>query len=337
MNPIVIDRDAPWANWSTPEVRPVSLSELTVHLGDNGFTLYEGDEVIADATHRGLQEMSRLVGFDTDFVTSKLPGGLAADVINHRIAASKDKTVAVITEDGRFTSLVPSVRELLTYSETAQEVYDLMNGVYGDIHIDFAGQTDRGMHLRLMTDIQQRISPATGDVMGMGIDVRQDYGETTNIRLYLRRLVCLNGLSAQEQAFSWQNRLEGGRDYQRLFLADGIARALGAYDNIVDRSRVMAQTPFEGTPEEALRLRATAMNFPLRNIGDVIQAFEMEPGETEWHLLNAFTRVGTHSALPGQLGQRTLQAAGEWANNFDIVTCRMPRPMAVKAGAQIVD
>lgn len=344
MPPIAINRELPWGEWPTPEVHSTAINQLRVRANDGG-TLYLGTEdgsdeanrtILGVASRRGLQELSWKVGFDSEFVLDKLTPALAAEVINHRISAHREAEVGVIVEGDRFSAFLPSMRELLTYGETAQSAYDTMNSVFGNVLVDGAWQTERGMRVRLMTDLQQPITRRVGDVLQMGLEVRQDYGESIEVELYMKRLVCLNGMTANRSAFSWQNRLEGSRNHQRLWLSNGIAEALGAYDTLVERSRLMAQTRFEGEPESALRERARAMNFPLRHMPALMAAFEEEPGHSEWELANAFTRVATHAGLPDGLGRRVQENVGVWTQGFDLCTARLPRPLAMRVGAQII-
>jgi hypothetical protein len=32
-----------------------------------------------------------------------------------------------------------------------------------------------------------------------------------------------------------------------------------------------------------------------------------------------------------------MQASGQWVHDFDLVTCRLPRPMAIAVGAEITE
>lgn len=335
---LVIDGNMPWAGWATPRIVPTMMQNLNAAVNGEGNLLIRNEgEVLGPATRRGLQQLSHKVGFDAGFVMEKLPAHLAAEVINHRIAADRaDREVCLVVEGDRFTSFLPSVREVLAYSETAQLAHNVMTDLFGNVSVDYANAGE-GMSLRLLTDLEQPVTRKKGDVLQMGVQVRQDYGTSIEVDLYLRRLICLNGMTAAQTAFSWQNRFEGTRDHQQVWLSASIAEALGAYEQVVERSRMMATTRFEGDPESALRERARAMNFPMRHFPALLAAFQEEEGNSEWDLLNAMTRVATHAGLPNNLGNRMQAVAGEWSRNFDVVTARMPRPLAVAAGARIIN
>lgn len=334
---VVIDKTMPWAKWPNPRVITTTMDDLRIIPGnERDILMTDRGEPIGLATRRGLQELSWKVGFDAGFVTDKLPVHLATDVINHRIAADRaDREVCLVVEGDRFTSFLPAVREVLPYQETAQVAHNVMSDLFGRVTVDYADARE-GMSVRLLTDLEQPVTRKKGDVLQMGVQVRQDYGTSITVDLYLRRLVCLNGMTAASTDFSWQNKFEGTRAHQTLWLSASIAEALGVYDQVVTRSRLMASTRFDGDPETALRERARAMKFPMRHFAALLEAFQAEPGNSEWDLLNAMTRVATHAGLPNNLGSRMQAVAGEWSRAFDVVTARMPRPLAVATGARII-
>lgn len=325
----------PWAEWPNPQIMPCALRGLVMLHEDGSLVLYagRGDERIGPATEGGLHELSRKVDFPSEFVT-KLPLELRASVINDRIQAARECEVAAVLEDGRFSALLPSVRETLTYRETAELAYDTLRSVVPEISVDHASASGRGMQLRLLTSIERPVTRRVGDILAAGVAVRQDYGLTTEISLYARRLVCLNGMTANRTEFSWTRRSEGSAEHQRLWLRDSVLAALGAFGQLVDRSRQMATTTVDGEPEQALLERARAMGLPRRHFAALIDAWRAEKDPSEWGLMNAITRLATHSALPGSLGARMQEAAGTWAHNFDIVECRLPRPVAERCGAR---
>jgi hypothetical protein len=97
----------------------------------------------------------------------------------------------------------------------------------------------------------------------------------------------------------------------------------------------MAEIEINGDIDEVIRRYGNAMKFPVRYIGRVIDAYNEEPNPTQWGLLNAFTRVGTHT-MHGDAQRNTLSTAGTWVTEFDTVTCKLPRPVAVYLGAELI-
>ncbi len=69
----------------------------------------------------------------------------------------------------------------------------------------------------------------------------------------------------------------------------------------------------------------------------IAAAYDEEPGNTEWHLVNALTRVATHSADVSPNRQRLLQnIAGEFTRDFSLVDARLPNSVALRVGARIL-
>jgi hypothetical protein len=188
-----------------------------------------------------------------------------------------------------------------------------------------------------MTAVDMPVTRRKGDILQMGVDVRQHYGETVAVALYCKRLVCLNGMMVNERAFEWTQRQTGTVDHQIAWLRTAIAGALEAYETLVARAKQMAETPIHGDPHNILREHARAMRLPERRLPALLEAFDAEPDPTSWGLLNAFTRLATHGGLPQRLSRSLMQASGQWVHDFDLVTCRLPRPMAIAVGAEITE
>lgn len=79
------------------------------------------------------------------------------------------------------------------------------------------------------------------------------------------------------------------------------------------------------------------MRVPRRFDERLVTAFRQEPGRSEWHMLNAFTWLATHGGLPEANSAAIQRAAGSWTEGFDVVTARLPRPMAMQVGAHILE
>ncbi len=333
---VEIDRSQPWGEWPRPSFAPVPLHSLEFFARDGAMIAHNPDLGEMPVTAQALADLGGKVTFPTEFV-QKLPLGLQASVINDRVRSHNDGEVGLVLHDGRLTDLLPSAREMLAYSETAQVAYDTITQALGEVNVEGAFATESGLVMKLLTDIQQPVTRKVGDVLQAGICVRQDYGDTTEVELYLRRLVCLNGMTRTAGEFRWNRKAEGTRRHQAVWLQEGIVGALGAYENVLNQARRMSETAVEGDPEEALLERARSLGIPRRHHDDLLHAYRAEPEPTEWGMLNAVTRLATHTALPGDLGQRLQAGAGAWADGFDLVTARMPRPVAVRVGARIIE
>jgi hypothetical protein len=142
-------------------------------------------------------------------------------------------------------------------------------------------------------------------------------------------------MTASKQEFSWKSRSVGDAESQLNWMMIAMVDAIEAFDRLVGQSHKMLETRIEGDAEQALRERARAMRVPARYDDRLIDSFRQEPGATEWHLLNAFTRMATHANLPLDAARLIMDASGQWIDGFDLVSARLPRPVAMRIGARI--
>lgn len=339
--PLEIDPTLPWAAWPAPDTFPAKLKDLSVR-NEAGRLILVGEQgdAIAPVNANGMQQLGWNAVFPVEFVNrfNDAPD-LQAQIINHRIQNGDraEKQYTVVVENGEFANFFPGWRGVAPFQQVAQTAFNALRDVYGTgVELDDCRQGNGKMALRLLTNLQEPVTRKTGDVLQMGIQIDQDYGQQINLALYVRRLVCLNGMTAEAQEFKWKTRSEGSVEHQLAWVTTGIGAVVGAFNGIVERARLMADTPVNGDARNILQEHARAMRFPSRYFGRLVDAFEQEPEMTQWGILNAFTRVATHS-LSGET-QRTFQAsAGGWTQEFDLVNARLPRPVAVRLGAEIVE
>lgn len=339
-SPLPLSEGAPWEAWPTVDPVKVSMADLAVGTFEDGtLAMQAGSDATGVLHERAVRDLGNYVGFPADFVL-KLPGELAAPVIQHRItkhAEAKRHDVVAMLEGDRFINLFPGWREVLPYSQTAEQSLQLLLGVYEDVDLEHAHADGNGMHLRFLLPVEERITVKVGDVLRAGVAIWQSYGGSIEVALQTTRLICLNRATTEHREFSWTQRSAGSMEHQARWLKQGIADALGAFDTVVERARVMADTPIDGDPREVLAESARAMQLPKRHLASLLEAYEAEPDATQWGIANAFTRLGTHALPAAGLGRRVLRATGEWTENFELCTARLPRPIAMRAGAQILD
>lgn len=335
---LLIDQTAPWAQWADPDVLCTPLHSLAVRGHETqGLSLLgeEGDE-LGGFSPRAMQQLGWTAHFPGEFL-AKLPPHLAASVINDRIQAEEDREIQVVFEGGRCVNLAPGWRGVASYKDVAQTAHNVLRDVYGDsVTLGEARQADGQMVLRLLTGVSEVVTPAVGDILRMGIQIEHNYGLGLQLSLYVDRLVCLNGMTAGVQEFTWRNRSTGSSEHQLAWLAAGIGGVMDSYERIVQRARLMADTLVKGDPKKALEEYALAMKFPRRMLGRLMDAYDQEPVPTQWGLLNALTRVSTHS-LTGSAQRTFQQVAGSWTQEFDLVTARLPRPVADRVGAEVIE
>ncbi len=341
--PVSVDPNMPWFSWPDPDAFATPVSSLTVRplgpdaspedplilVGESGEDLGEMGSATA------FRQLGWFATFPTDFV-NKLAPATKVLVVNERLRQCP-REVSVVIENERIANIVHGGRGIPPYREVAQTTYDTLKSVYGEkVDILETRQGDGEMNLRFVTGVEKPVTRKKGDILQMGVQVHQDYGHDLSLALYVNRLICTNGMTAENQEFTWRVRGEISIEHQLAWLATGVSKVVGAFDQIVAHAKQMAEIPVNGENIPAILERyARSMKFPVRYLGRVIEAYNQEPDPTQWGILNAFTRVATHG-LSGALQQNILAATGTWTQEFDMVDVRLPRPVATSLGAELI-
>jgi len=332
----------PWREWSAPRFHEISLGDLRVTCEDDKLVLKDlsANDVIGEASDATLWTISDEVDMPFNFI-SKLPKSMRVDIFNNRIEAARDREVMLVVDPSdelpQVSSFIRRNLGILSYQETCEIAYETLGlTLPEEPTVDHAFVGARGMTLRLLTPLEMPVTRKVGDTLGMGIEINQFYGTTTDVSLFMRRLICLNGMTRDAQTFQWRRAAESTPEFQRMWLRESIVNSMSNYEQTVERAQMMAVTRLEGDPREALMARARAAGIPARHHESLWTAFQAEPEPTEWGIANAMTRLATHTALPGQLNRRMRAIAGEWTGAFDLCTARLPRPVAEHIGAEIV-
>lgn len=376
---VAVDPDAPWANWPVPAQEPIDAKFVRLAAieppdpwgasidPERGqarpaprLAMVGPDGLLGFPTRAALQDLSRKVGFDTDFVLDKISDPeLRAAVINDRLGqlAAADTSIMLTKQpfmvatpggpqadsDGAMTitNASPGSRQIVPHGWVAQTVLNIMRQVYQeDVSVVSARLTDHGMEVRIRTNLTMEVTPggrSVGDVLSMGILVSYRYGQELALGLYCERLVCTNGMTANREALQWKANGTTVRD-QLDWVTVNAAVAVQKFPDVIEHARLMAQTSLGDHPEVALIERARAMRVPRSHEALVLEAYRAEPSSTEWGALNAITRYATHSEDVADTNRRRLQqTAGNWVSTFDMVNARLPRPMAEAIGASIYE
>jgi hypothetical protein len=341
-----VDPQAPWASWPRPVTVQAALHDVRAEARDGRLVLLAGDAEVGVPSLGALREMSTRVGFPVDFL-AKLTAPLRAAVVNERIAANDDSRFTFTGEDRpgeggapvrHVTNVSPGWRGVLAPADVCQVVWDLLREVYGpETRVKLATRGDSECRMTVMTPWEEPVTRAVGDVVGLGVGLRYSPGMDLRVYLMIERLRCLNGMTSTESAFDWGARAVGRPEDQLAWLTVGVAQAVTAFDDFVERARRMAEATVAGDPRTALIERARAMRVPARFDDRLLASFDFEPGATEWHMVNAFTHLATHGGLPEASASSIQAAAGAWTQSFDMVTARLPRPVALQVGAHVIE
>ena len=330
-----IDPTMPWANWDNPTIYDAHIHEVEVRRTNGDLSLMRGDERLGKVNTHCLRELSTRVGFPVDFV-EKLDLDLRELVINDRIQAARPQDFCFAVENDQVSNIMPGWRGINAHPTVAQLAYNVTQDLLGGVAIKTASVGSGEMVLRFGTDFKRPVTRRKGDVLSAGIEVRHSYGMDLGCSLFVERLVCTNGMTGFKNDFDWSRRTMGDAQSQLGFLTEGITRAAGQFEELVAKGQEMAEAKFSGDYATAIHERARLLHIPRRFWGDIVTAFNEEPGDTEWALLNAFTRFATHRA-DYALSRRLQADAGNWLTGFDIVTARLPRLIATRIGGQIME
>jgi hypothetical protein len=336
---VAIDSTRPWAQWPSFTAHRHSMADVRAVRNEEQLHLWSDSAgSLGVIGPDGVRAVADLAAFPADFV-QKLPMDLRGEVISNRLRQVRvDREFQIVNEGGQIKSITPGIRAMLSHAEVAQTAFNAVaDAIEGEPEVkDF--HLNGHLDLTIMTPMQDEITPAEGDVLRYGITFKHRYGQEIEASIFAERLVCINGAIGYTETYTWNSKQMVTRDAQLDWITQQTRRVFAATPQMTEHARTMARTQVEGDINSALDARAEAMRIPRRYWNDIHAAFEQEPGQTEWHLVNAVTRFASHTDRLSRSDRRnTIHAAGNWAGNFDIVTARMPRPVAVRSGAQIIE
>ena len=342
----------PWNEW--PELRTTTVTtenlrvvpsqaaegmlDITVESDEESED--DGDEFRAFATRDIMEILSVNSGFPLDFV-NKLPNELKCQVINDRLAngRSSEREMNVITrgDTGAAIGFASPWRELPDMRTLCNSFVDALGDRLGDITIDSSDFNGGIPKVRLMTPRVDPITPKVGDTLQYGMSLGYSTSYEFEVSVYARRLLCANGMAGNRQLYSWRRRESGSAESQMAWMIENVGRLVDTLDTTTAKARQMAETIIHGDIYEALESRVRSMGLGRYLVG-IRAAFDEEPGNTEWAIMNAVTRFSTHSRAVRD-SERPLidRAAGNWTDNYELVTTRVPRVIANRRHYEIVD
>ena len=335
---VEIDPTKPWAEWSDPIATKVNLHSLSVeHEGTELFLKVGGDRA-GRLTSKFMQLFGWSLKFPSEFI-AKLSPELRVAVINERILRNPDANFQIVSQEDQLQSFTSGWRNMASNRVIAQAAYNQVAlRVEGDPLIDVARSDNGGMNLRIMLGRQAEITPKKDDVLDYGFEIQHVPGTMINGRLYAKRLICLNGMTATEEVFAWQTRSNLGIPQQIEWVQNRADKAFDDLDNMTEKAREMSRALLSGDPRQLIAERASIMGLPQKQIDQVIEAFDQEPGNTEWAILNAFTRFATHNTnAPLAIREKVSSAAGRFAEGYRVVHATLPFSVAQRVGATIVE
>ncbi|MCC7510096.1 MAG: hypothetical protein IT464_12110 [Planctomycetes bacterium] len=220
------------------------------------------------------------------------------------------------------------------------EVRAVLSGAYRAInHLDILGWlesrlgtntavryelTEGYLDVQVVGEPETRVPKPRRDPLHRGLHLRNsEVGlARVNISALVYRTICLNGLILGAGRWAYQRRHVGKAE-----IADQVREA---FDHAIELS-AQAVTAFAGTrgiqikePEKALERVITRYELPEDEGAAIRRAYQCEPGETLFAVINSLTRAGNDAALALEsrhklqtLGGRLtdLSATGRWLDN----------------------
>lgn len=343
---VPIEDEMPWSNFSRPTGVLMNIQDAVVapQLIDGkmvGLRLTAQGEDYGLLNREASRSLGRMIGYKVDFI-DKISGNpeLALGVVNHMIQDYRPQVMMFAGDNLEIRDVCPGWRDVASHAEICQSVYNTMKSRYQDVHIEKCEISKNGdLEFIVTVDTPNgQVTPQEGDYLQGGVRVTHRYGTEVKVGLFVKRLVCTNGLTASTTSYGWTSRGAGSIQSQIAYIEMQTIESLGRFESLVENARKMSTTIVEGDINQVIKERLKQMGVPMNNLSGIIEAYTQEPGNTEWHILNAITRFATHTmGLGRNMREVLMEGSGDWVHQFDVVKARIPRNIANRIGAQIIE
>jgi hypothetical protein len=278
------------------------------------------------------------LGVPMSYIESCKDSKLVESIIQERASTISNDRLCIVSTGDRVHDLTVRKRELIQpvdlYSEVAGQM-DTLGWFPAPPRIEF---DDRSLELNLVAHcneiFERPVTPKQGDILRSGFRVRLLPGRLVSVLLEIIRLICLNGMTANEKPYSWKDT--GTAESQLLFVSRTIPKAVGSLMGVVAKAELMSKEEVKD-PLSIIRSHAKAMGLPEELVPFIMQAFEQEPENTLYGVWNSFTRAATHDERVRSHSREIAFSSGEFITNFDMVNARLPKQVALSIGASILN
>jgi hypothetical protein len=337
----------PWSEWPTADFLETRLSHLTVGVnGDDlmlGQTNSLGTTDLGKVTPASLASLASHAAFPANFV-KKLSAGTAAAVINERLQTAAERHLTLAVEQGVVANIAREHREMISLPKLADTAWQAFADLIPGALVMLADNTEGLMNLRFGSQrMEKDITTRKGDILQFGVGITYGYGVDLKVSLHTTRLVCLNGMVADQLEWAWRKTTESKAEHQAEWLRARIEEMIPRFTAVVDQARLLADTllPRNQTIPELIAAFARRHGFTAATVPIVVEHWnrmqdEEEPDQSEWALLNAFSRAVTHDErLAPKRDVLSLRLGAAFSGN-EIVTARLRRSIAERLKVEII-
>jgi hypothetical protein len=292
--------------------------------------LIAGDRVF-HLDSSGTRRLCRRLGAPNDYLF-RLGRGMRAQVLEHHLRTGMfvDRKMTasnsrIIERNGIFVDLGRDDLHVLTCADVLQALKEGVGADATQLQVHALSVTDERIDVDL---VSSRLSQdvRVGDAVRAGIHLEHSLlGEqATVVATFILRLVCRNGLVHRDcvnhKRSPRTRRLENNRSNARELQQDQIRRlAAGTWDHLFEKLEAIRRLQHEAVDapamlEQFVRRSRLYSHSVMEHLRTAWQTEGSEP--TRFGVLNALTRVATHSAELTVRQRRMLsQLAGIFANH----------------------
>lgn len=327
-------------DWPVTSTAIMKTNELVITGDNDGYMCIENNRISPSC----MMDISKMIGYPHTFVMS-MPMNIRLQIIAEcieRFRNDRDRQVQFVARGKRIVSFCNGRRPILNDIDILAQCFEFLYDAFGDrIKIDHIDIGDE-LLVRFVTPFAGRVTPAEGDVLQAYVEVRYSFSGGLSVSLFVKRLICTNGMTANEKLFSWRSG-DISQSEQLEWLAVTCGEVLGTFPDLIERAKIMSSTLVrQGADVDVMRTalmaRLTAMEIPRKYHETVYNNWLEEPGNTEWDMLNAVTRAGTHSPdIPDNVKSTLCRSGGQWVASFNFTNARLSLPLAKSIGAEILD
>lgn len=286
----------------------MDISAKKLRMGNNGnlYTLGRLGETGFNGSRMTDWALSQLCGsleIPVKFAR-RIPNELLAENVNYFLDRAGDKKWHLRSYTSSEPTFGPLIRGIMSseYTKFDDDIFLSMVqkciGSDGDHKILMHNRDERGMHLRIgFPDLQSdigRLQDGKPDRHMVGFHIaNSEVGQkAVTVQPMVFRLVCTNGLMRWEaDGDMFRQRHVHLREHEmNNRVAEAITTAIKGGDKMLEEIAAVKEISVP-SPLDTIKKLATNRKYSQRLTDSITTAFHEEPGRTQFHVMQAFTRA----------------------------------------------